>query len=69
MTARIVQFPRRDRSTVRVEYAEDRWRVIYSDQGWPCLSRAAALREAIAIADQTCATVIVRPRGRERGHT
>ena len=65
MTARLLEFPRRDRTTVRVEYVEDSWRVIHGDQGWPCLSREAALREAIAIADQTRATVIVRPRGCE----
>jgi hypothetical protein len=49
----ILPFPRRNRgSTVRVEHIEGEWTVIYGDQGYPYETRAAALRDALAIADQ-----------------
>jgi hypothetical protein len=69
MSAQILQFPQHgDRRTVRVEYADGCWRVIHGNRGWPCLSREAATREALIIADQADAdTIVVRSRGREAG--
>jgi hypothetical protein len=61
VTARIIKFPRRGRGPIRVERAEGSWTVIYGNQGWPHPSREAALREAIELADQVNAAIIVRP--------
>jgi hypothetical protein len=67
MNAVVIPFPRCGRSPIRIERTDGYWRVICGDQAWPCMSRSAALREALAIADQIGTTVIVRPRGREAG--
>jgi hypothetical protein len=63
MRAQIIQFPRRDRSAIRVERvegAEGEWLVIYGEQGWSHPSREAALQEANEIAAQINATIIVQ---------
>src|SRR5262249_47463134 len=60
MSAQIVQLPRRNRGAIRVECVEGDWLVIYDGQGWPQLSREAALQETSEIAAQVNAVIIVQ---------
>jgi hypothetical protein len=60
MSARILQFPRRDRGAIRLERVEGDWLVIYGGQGWSHPSREAALRETNEIAAQVNTAIIVQ---------
>jgi hypothetical protein len=63
MSTLLLKFPRRCRGPIRVEHAEGDWLVIHGSQGWPYSSREAALQEAVAIADQIGAAVVVPSHG------
>jgi hypothetical protein len=61
MSARIIPLPRRDRGAVFVKREEGDWLAIYDGQAWSHSSREAALQEAIEIADQVNASIIIEP--------
>jgi hypothetical protein len=65
MTAKIIQFPRRDRGAIRVERGEGGWLTIYDEQAWLHSSREAALQEANELATQINVTIIVQAPGQE----
>jgi hypothetical protein len=61
MNALVIPFPRRGLNAVRIERIDGDWLLLFRSQGWPFSSREAALQEAVELADQINADIIVKP--------